>query len=169
MTSRSPTAVWRVSPSLVRALEERLGAPLDGYVNGTQSWLTDDGPAGETLEWRLHPVAGYVAPRDASPYELFDEVAGALAGGAPGDAVPIGGERRPLESLWDGLECFPAYGDDLEPAVLAAAATRTVGVAPDAVGLVDHGRIGAMWERAGGGVSITALLLEELGAADERT
>jgi hypothetical protein len=59
--------MWRVSSELVRALDDRLGAPLDGYVNGTQSWLSDDGPGEKTLEWRLHPVGGYTAPRDASP------------------------------------------------------------------------------------------------------
>lgn len=164
MSSHSPTVVWRVSSELVRALDDRLGAPLDGYVNGTQSWLSDDGPGEKTLEWRLHPVGGYTAPRDASPYEVFDEVVGALVAGAPADAVPIGGERRALTSLWEGLECFPAYGDEMEPAVLAAAAAAALGVAPDAAGLVDHTRIGEAWERSARQASITDLLFEELGA-----
>jgi hypothetical protein len=165
VSSRSPTVVWRVSSELVRALDDRLGAPLDGYVNGTQSWLTDDGPGDQTLEWRLHPVGGYAAPRDASPYEVFDEVVGALGAGAPADAVPIGGERRALTSLWEGLECFAAYGDEMEPAVLAAAAARALGIPPDATGLVDHTRIGEAWERSGRQTSITDLLFEELGAS----
>jgi hypothetical protein len=165
VSPRTPTVVWRVSAALVEALDEQLGAPLDGYVNGTQSWLTDDGPGGETLEWRLHPVGGYVAPRDASPYEVFDEVVGALHAGAPPDAVPIGGERRALASLWESRECFPAYGDEPEPAVLAAAAAAALGVAPDTTGLVDHDRIGEAWERSGGRTSITDLLFEELGAS----
>jgi hypothetical protein len=64
--------------------------------------------------------------------------------------------------LWEGLEAFAAYGDEVEPATLAQAATAALGVPPDAVGLVDHDRVGDAWERARGGVSIIGLLLEEL-------
>jgi hypothetical protein len=69
---------------------------------------------------------------------------------------------RPLHSLWDGLECFPAHGEDLEPAALAAAAFAALGIAPDAAGLVDHELIGDDRERSRGAVSIVALLLEQL-------
>jgi hypothetical protein len=69
-----------------------------------------------------------------------------------------------LTSLWEGLECFPAYGDEMEPAVLAAAAAAALGVAPDAAGLVDHTRIGEAWERSARQASITDLLFVELGA-----
>jgi hypothetical protein len=55
------------------------------------------------------------------------------------------------------------YGDELEPAPLGHAARESLGIAPDAVGLVDHRAIGDAWERARGRVSIVALLLEELG------
>jgi hypothetical protein len=154
--SRVPTAVWRATPAVVRALDERLGPPVDGYVNGTQTWLTDDGPGGATLEWRLHPVAGFQAPDGARPDELFDSVVSALA---------TQGEQPSLATLWDGLECFPAYGDEMEPVTLARAATDALGIAPDAGGLVDHGRIGDAWERSGGRVSITEMLLDELVAA----
>jgi hypothetical protein len=67
-------------------------------------------------------------------------------------------------SLWDGLEVFAAYGDEVEPAVLAGIGTEVLGPAPAAAGLVDHDRIGEAWERAGRGVSIVSLLLEELRA-----
>jgi hypothetical protein len=67
-----------------------------------------------------------------------------------------------LTSLWDGLECYAADASDVEPAPLAAAASETLGRAPDASGLVDHERIGSAWERARGSVSIVALLFEEL-------
>lgn len=162
MTARAPAAVWRVTPALVLALDDRLGLPLDGYRNGTQTWLTDDGPGDTTLEWRLHPVAAYREPRDVSHHELFDDVAAALRDGADPEAVPLGAERRPLASLWEGLEVFPAYGDDLEPAVLAGAARERLGVAPDQAGLVDHGRIGDEWERSGRKASIVGMLLDEL-------
>src|SRR5690349_10906975 len=55
----SPTVVWRITPELVLALDEHLGTPVDSYVNGTQTWLTESESHGVTLEWRLHPVAEY--------------------------------------------------------------------------------------------------------------
>ena len=161
MTPRVATTVWRCSPGLVAALDERLGPPVDGYVNGTQTWLTDAGPGGATLEWRLHPVSGFRPPKGVGPYDLWDEVTGHLAAGADPDSLPLGDERRPLSSVWDGLECY-AVDDPVEPAPLAAAAGELLGRAPDAVGLVDHDRIGRAWEQARGQVSIVALLLEEL-------
>ena len=41
-----------------------------------------------------------------------------------GAFVDLDPEPRTLRSVWDGLECYAAYGDDLEPAPLAQAATR---------------------------------------------
>lgn len=150
--------MWRVTPELVIALDERFGEPVDAYVNGSQVWLRDDGPGGATLEWRLHPVANYRRPPGTSTYDVFARTALALARGEEPPA--------PLERLWDGLECFPAYGDEMEPQTLAAAATEALGVPPDACGLVDHDRIADEWERTGGAVSITAMLLDQLLAAD---
>jgi hypothetical protein len=164
--SRIATTVWRVSPELVAALDAQLGPPVDGYVNGTQTWLTDAGPAGETLEWRLHPVGQYRAPRGVGPYDLWDEVTGQLAAGNDPSSLPIGEERRPLTSLWDGLECY-AVDAPLEPAPLVAAATDLLGIPPDASGLVDHERIGRAWEHTRGAVSIVALLIEELNVPVE--
>jgi hypothetical protein len=75
----------------------------------------------------------------------------------------IGRVRLRPEDVWDGLECFAAYGDDIEPGTLAAAAAEELGVAPDATGLVDHSSIGDAWERNQGAVSIVNLLLQQLG------
>jgi hypothetical protein len=161
VSARVATAVWRISPELVVALDAQLGPPLDTYVNGTQTWLTDSGPNGETLEWRLHPVAGYRAPAGLPADEVFEAVVAQLAGTDP-TSLAVGRDRRPLTSLWDGLECFAAYGEELEPAVLAHAATGALGRGPDANGLVDHERIGAAWEVSRGAVSLVALLLEDL-------
>ncbi|HEY7104973.1 MAG TPA: hypothetical protein VH986_01075 [Acidimicrobiia bacterium] len=152
---RTTTCVWRADPSLVSLLDERLGPPVDSYVNGTQTWLTDDGPAGATLEWRLHPVAGYRTPTGLSHYDLWEHVVGRLSGGAA-DTDP------PVASLWDGLECFAPYDEEPEPAPLAQAATEVLGRAPDASGLVDHDRIGAAWEQSRGAVSIVEMLFDEL-------
>jgi hypothetical protein len=148
--------VWRATPALVVALDERFGEPVDAYVNGSQVWLRDDGPNQVTLEWRLHPVPGYRLPAASGTYEVFADTAQALAtGGEP---------PAPLEQLWEGLEAFAAYGDELEPATLAAAATDALGIAPDASGLADHTRVGEEWERAGGRVSIVEALLAQLDA-----
>jgi hypothetical protein len=151
-----PTCVWRARPDLVVALDERFGEPVDAYVNGSQVWLRDDGPGGVTLEWRLHPVPGYERPPTLTTYDVFPSVALALA---TGDEPPV-----PVEALWDGLEAFAAYGDELEPATLAAAATEALGIAPDAAGLADHERVGDDWERSGGRTSIVGALLDQLAA-----
>ena len=146
--------MWRARPDLVVALDERFGEPVDAYVNGSQVWLRDDGPGGVTLEWRLHPVPGYERPPTLTTYDVFPSVALALAtGGEP---------AAPVEALWDGLEAFAAYGDELEPATLAAAATAALGIAPDAAGLADHQRVGDDWERSGGRTSIVGALLDQL-------
>jgi len=152
--SRTATAVWRIRAEVVPALAERLGEPVDRYVNGSQTWFTET-PGGVALEWRLHPVAGYVKPKGFSHDEVWDVVVESLAGG---------GSRLSPDAVWDGLECFAAYGDDIEPGPLAAAATEELGLAPDAAGLVDHASIGDAWERTRGAVSIVDLLLAELGA-----
>ncbi|HZP28368.1 MAG TPA: hypothetical protein VFC99_05415, partial [Acidimicrobiia bacterium] len=116
----------------------------------------------ETLEWRLHPVASYQPPAGLSHYDLWETVVGALAAGGDPASLALGRDRRPLTSLWDGLECFAIHGAAPEPAPLAAATAAALGIPPDAAGLVDHDRIGDEWERSRRAVSIVALLLEEL-------
>lgn len=154
MAHRVPTCLWRASPKLIVALDERFGPPVDAYVNGSQVWLRDDGPGGIALEWRLHPVAGYRRPPTADTYDVFETTALALAtGGAP---------PAPLDQLWDGLEAFAAYGEETEPAVLSGACRSALGVEPDACGLVDHDAVGDAWERSGGNLSIVAALLAQL-------
>jgi hypothetical protein len=158
--SRLATVVFRISPALVLALDDRLGSPVDSYVNGSQTWFSDDGPGGIELEWRLHPVAGYRVARGVSHYDVWDAIVDALTSGA--DTADLGGEPRAPSSLWDGLECFAAYGDDIEPQTLGAAASERLGLPFDAAGLVDHERIGDAWERANGQVSIIDLVTAEL-------
>ena len=155
MPALVPTCVWRARPELVVALDDRFGLPVDAYVNGSQVWLREGGPQGVPVEWRLHPVAGFRPPEGTGTYDLFEVTAEALARGGPGPA--------PLERLWDGLEAFAAYGDEVEPATLAVACTEDLGLPPDAAGLVDHGRIGDEWERTRGRVSIVEALLAQLG------
>ena len=159
---RVATTVWTISPELVVALDAQLGFPVDSYVNGSQTWLVDDGDL--TLEWRLHPVAGYRAPAQLSPYDLWETVVAQLSLAGDPHALRLGDEVRPLTALWDGLECYAAHGDEPEPQTLATIATNQLGRPPDRFGLVDHDAIGDAWERAGGGVSIVALLLAQLEA-----
>ena len=154
MASLGPTCVWRISAALIRALDSRFGDPIDAYVNGSQTWLRDDGPAGVPLEWRLHPVPNWVAPAGVSVHEVFATMALRVAGEAEGDPA--------VADVWDGLEAFPAYGDETEPAPLAAAVTEALGLAPDGVGLVDHDGIADAWERSGGSLSIVNALLDQL-------
>ena len=151
--AQTSTAVWRIRPEIVLALAERLGEPVDRYVNGSHTWFTET-LGGVALEWRLHPVAAYVKPKGVSHDQVWDIVLDSLIGGDT---------RLSPDTVWDGLECFPAYGDDIEPARLAAAATDELAVVPDAAGLVDHGTIGDRWERTGGAVSVIDLLLAQLG------
>jgi hypothetical protein len=107
-----------------------------------------------TLEWRLHPVPGYRRPPTLATDEVFPTTA---------LAVSLGEEPvAPVEALWEGLEVFPAHGDEVEPMVLTAAATEALGLPPDAAGLVDHQRVGDDWERTGGAVSIVGALLDQL-------
>ncbi|HUQ39259.1 MAG TPA: hypothetical protein VM030_03830 [Acidimicrobiales bacterium] len=152
--ARTPTCLWRISDELVMALDDHFGEPLDAYVNGSQVWLRDDGPGGATVEWRLHPVAGFDRPVGTGTYDLFGNVALALATGGPPKA-------RPAE-LWDGLEAFAAYGDEAEPAALRAACTEALGIPPDAAGLVDHKAVGDEWERSDGRISIVDALFRQL-------
>jgi hypothetical protein len=161
---RVATALWPISPALVLVIDERLGPPVDSYVNGSQTWLVGDDEAGSppVLEFRLHPVAGYRTPKGASHYDVWEQVVAQLSHDADARALHIGDEERALTGLWDGLESFAAYADDTEPAQLAALATEILGIAPDRAGMVDHDAIGDAWERANGNVSIVELLTAQL-------
>ena len=161
------TCAYRVDPTLVELLDRHLGPPLDSYVRGWQVWLEPNGPAGETLEWRLHPPARFRMPRGVNPHDLFDVVLQALveqSEEAPIEPVlTLAGEQRRLEDVWEVLEVFPTYNDEIEPAALAdAAAVALGGRAPDVAGLVDHARMGDEWKGRRGDYSVGAVLLSSL-------
>ncbi|MDQ6783096.1 MAG: hypothetical protein M3063_06585 [Actinomycetota bacterium] len=160
MSDLVPACVWRAQPEVIVALDDRFGEPVDAYVNGSQVWIRDDGPTGIALEWRLHPVAGYGRPPGVGTYEVFSATALALATGAEPPA--------PLAQLWDGLEAWPMDGDETEPGPLAEAVAASLGMAPDAFGLVDHEGIGDRWEATGGGVSVIADLMAQLDTGPAR-
>jgi hypothetical protein len=155
---RIATAVWRITPELVLALDEHLGTPVDSYVNGAQTWFTGE----PVLEWRVHPVAGFALPPGVTTYDLWDAVVGALATHGDPAALGIGTTTVALADLWDGLECFPAYDDELEPIAVVARAAEQIPIPPTLHGLVDHDIVGDEWERGNGSVSIVDLLTAQL-------
>ena len=154
MADLVPTCVWRLTPALLLALDERFGMPDDAYVNGSQVWLRDEGEPEIGLEWRLHPVPGFVRPKGIGTYEMLDTIVWALRGG---EDLPV-----PLDALWEGLEAFPGYGDEIEPAPLAALCAASLGIAPDAFGVVDHQVIGDEWERTEGKHSVIDAIFAQL-------
>ncbi|MBM3674298.1 MAG: hypothetical protein FJW88_04975 [Actinobacteria bacterium] len=156
---RTATAIWWVSPELVLALDEHLGPPVDSYLNGSQTWFGGDE---RTIEWRLHPVGAYRAPAGCSHYDLWEQVVAQLSAGVNPERLTLGSESRALAGLWDGLEAFPAYDDEYEPATLAQVTVELLGIAPDLSGVVDHEPVGEAWERSHGEVSIIRLLADQL-------
>lgn len=165
----TPTCVYRVDPGLIETLDAQLGPPLDSYVRGWQVWLEPNGPDGETLEWRLHPPAGFTMPKGVNPHDLFDLVLQGLAdvGDPGGDPLALGKERRPLSAVWEVLEVYPAFPDPEQPAVAPDALAEATAAAlggrrPDAAGLVDHARLGDLWKGKKGDFSLSAALFEAL-------
>ena len=165
MRRGTPTCVYAVDPQLVEQLDAHLGPPLDSYVRGWQVWLEHNGPGGERLEWRLHPPARFRMPAGVNAHDLFDVVLQGLADvdDPAADAFVAGREQRTLEQTWEALEVFPADGDDIEPAALAAAAAAALGGRqPDAYGRADHDRLGDLWKGRHGDFSVGAALLAAL-------
>jgi hypothetical protein len=144
-----PCCVWRTTAELLRAVLESLGDPVDSYVNGSQVWIDDDGPNGIGVEWRLHPVSGYVRPEGHTTSGVFADVA---TGAAALDPV----------LLWDGLEAFPAYHEEIGVEALHQWAAARLGVEPNATGRANHDAIADRWERSGRQTSIVNELVAEL-------
>ncbi|MFZ4516062.1 MAG: hypothetical protein ACOYN3_07100 [Acidimicrobiia bacterium] len=164
MTSQT-TCVWAITPELILAIDDTLGPPVDSYVNGSQTWFTDEvALGGITLEWRLHPAAGFRPIQGLATDDRWETTVRALDSGTDADALALGNETRSLLSLWDGLECFVAYDDDCEPVPLAQTAGARIGIPPTASGIVDHDVIGDAWERTQGKISVTELLMRALDA-----
>lgn len=164
-----PTCVWRVAPALIERLETWLGPPLDSYVRGWQVWLEPNGPDQVTLEWRLHPPAGFAMPRGVDPHDLFDVVSQGLAEAVDpaGDALSLGEEARPLHGVWEVLEAFPAFDDGVDLHALIRCVTEALGGwPPDVAGHADHARLGDLWKGAKGDFSVGQALLAQLEAVE---
>jgi hypothetical protein len=68
----------------------------------------------------------------------------------------------PVSTLWDGLEGFAAYGDEISSEVLRARLAEVLGIDPDLFGMVDHETIGDAWEHAEGKRSVIGDLIAQL-------
>ena len=161
---RVATTVWRMSPELDRARSTRASARRSTATStARRPGSPTPAPAPPPLEWRLHPVAGYRPPKGVGPYDAVGR----------GHRTARRGRRRrrrcrsatnAARSHRCGTDssASPSTSSTSSRRRSPRANTEMLGRAPDAVGLVDHERIGSVWERARGGVSIVALLLEEL-------
>ncbi len=161
----SPTALWPVTAELIVALDEKFGPPVDCYVNGTQTWLTADGPHDFMLEWRLHPVGGYETPSGMSHYEVFETVIAAISVGAEVTNLSLGDEHRSLDKLWSGLECFAAYGDPMTSTELAESSAAALGIRSEQHGIVHHQTVSDEWLRNSRQTSLYQLVAEALRAS----
>lgn len=164
-TPLTPTCVYRVDFSLVEALDVHLGPPLDSYVRGWQVWLLPNGPGGIEVEWRLHPPARFRMPRGVNAHDLFEVVLQGLSelDDPATEAFPAGSARLRLDEVWEILEVFPAFGDEVAPEALAEAATTALaGRGPDLAGRADHGRLGDEWKGRRGDFSVGRALSEAL-------
>ncbi len=153
------TALWTVTSQLIVTLDETFGEPIDAYVNGSQVWLRPDGPNDTTIEYRLHPVAGYQRPDGLRTEEVFSSVALALA---TGEQAPA-----PFTELWEGLEAFVAFDDEgpLEAAQIAQIGEKVLGIAADCAGQADHESIAQEWQNSNRQTSIVSALRLQLTPA----
>lgn len=161
----TPTCAFKVDPALLELLDAHLGPPLDSYVRGWQVWLEPNGPDEQTLEWRLHPPAGFVMPRGVNPHDLFDVVLQGIA--EHGEDFPAGEQRLRLDQVWEALEVFPAFPEGHLPTItprplVEAVAAALGGRRPDVAGQVDHARLGDLWKGKRGDFSVARVLLDTL-------
>ena len=152
------TALWDVTPALLLKLDATFGAPIDSYLNGSQVWLTADGPNEIMLEWRIHPVGGFQQPVGVSHYDVWETVIAAYSDDPERTTITFGTESRSLDSLWTGMECFAAYGDPLSTHDLIVCATNVLAFAPNMSGLVNHEQLGEQWFRSNRSLDLAQLV-----------
>jgi hypothetical protein len=162
------TALWTISSALIVALDELLGEPIDSYVNGSQVWLSPDGPDGVTIEYRLHPIGGYIKPKGMPTDQVFSQVALSLATPEETTETPEATETTPFDflTLWEGLEAFVAFDDEgpLTPEQLKSIGETVLGIPATAFGMVDHEGIADRWQASDRHTSIVSELRTQLGA-----
>jgi hypothetical protein len=153
------TALWTISSELIVALDERLAEPIDSYVNGSQVWLRPDGPDGITIEYRLHPVGGYVKPKGMPTDQVFSQIALAIATETETEETPPN-----FSELWEGLEAFVAFDDEgpLTPDQLQSVGETVLGIPATAAGMVDHEGIAVRWQASDRKTSIVTELRQQL-------
>lgn len=153
MADLTATCAWVMTPELLCAVQDRLGAPVDAYDNGGQTWLRNDGPGGEPIEWRLHPRPEFAWPGRTSQ-DLLPALAGAVARGEQPEIDPI--------DVWSGLEAIPAFDDPIEAEALGRALAEVLGRPPGACGGLDRDALGREWEKAAGHLDVVAWITAQL-------
>lgn len=141
------TAIYLINtrPDLLKQLVAVHGEPVDSYWNGSHTWFTQNDEV--LVEWRVHPVSGFVMPEASRPEELF-----------------IMALESEVDSLhyWEGLEVFPVDEHTFSAEDFSDYCETILGIEPDKVGFVDHDSIGNEYERNNGNVSIMQLLSKQL-------
>jgi len=159
----TPVAIVDVDGDVLNALERAFGPPIDSYLMGWQVWLVEDELDGQevTLEYRVHPPAGFSQPQGLDHHDLWTEVIAQLADGATD--LALGDETRSLPQVFALVEVYPAFGEELTPAQVAAHVQTSLGRAPRAAGQVDHAQLGGRWKRLRHDFDLPGALREALG------
>lgn len=171
----TPVAIFDVDADLVRRLEAVLGPPIDSYLMGWQVWLVPvhdlapDQAAGADveLEFRLHPPAGFEQPDGMSHHDLWNAVLAQLTSPRADGTLRLGTEQRPLDHVWTLLEVYPAFGEEVTPALVRGWAETLVGRPARGAGVIDHDRLGGRWKRRGPAFDLPAALRDEIGASPD--
>lgn len=135
-------------PNICNELHKRLGDPVDSYWNGAHTWFDEPEIWGDIrVEFRLHPVIGFVMPEASRPEELFDLILE---------------EKVDVTHYLEGLEVFPVDENDLSIEEFKNYIEEKIGFEADFAGFVDHEEIGNTYEQSGGKISIISALVEQL-------
>lgn len=190
----TPSCLFEVDETLLLGLEAAFGPPIDSYLRGWQVWLVPVGATGTVpggaagtgrgagtghgagtpveLEYRLHPPPGFTQPDGLSHHDLWDETVGQLAdavaradeAAVDGLVLELGTERRDVASLWELLEVFPAFGEEVTPDQVRQWAEAALDRPALAAGYVEHDRLGGAFKRHGPSFDLPGALRAALDA-----
>ena len=121
----SPTAVWtHLARAGARARRAARACPstATSTVRRRGSSATTDRPRRSSGGCTRSPVTE--RPPGSRTTTSGRRSSRSCRSGVDPHALRLGDEVRPLTALWDGLECYAAYGDELEPQQLASHGDR---------------------------------------------
>ena len=154
MGQRTSACVWRATPAVIVALDERFGEPVDAYVNGSQTWLRDDGPAASRSSGACTRSPATASPRTSTRTRCSPR--------SRSPSRPATSHRRRSSRCGTASRCSPRTATRSSLRRSAAAAEAALGIEPDRAGLVDHDAIADEWERSRGATSIVDALFAQL-------